>query len=149
MSIRTGIVIETHGGPEALRVRALPAIAPAPGEVRVRVTHVALNHLDLWVRNGVPGHDFHLPRVPGSDVAGVLLDPAESLVGPLPAGTPVVLHPSWGCGTCPACLRGAQDRCRRFRIRGENTDGGCVTEVAVPAWQVLPIPAGLSPAEAA
>ncbi|MFN7146577.1 MAG: zinc-binding dehydrogenase, partial [Myxococcota bacterium] len=46
-------------------------------------------------------------------------------------------------------LRGAQDRCRRFRIRGENTDGGCVTEVAVPAWQVLPIPAGLSPAEAA
>lgn len=142
---RYAIVIAAHGGPEVLRVRPLPPVQPGPGEVRVRVTHVALNHLDLWVRRGVPGHDFHLPRVPGSDVAGVLLDPTPAL----PAGTAVVLHPSWGCGTCAACLGGHQDRCRAFRIRGENTDGGCATEVVVPAWQVLPVPDTLSPAEAA
>lgn len=150
MSPRTGIVIEEHGGPEALRVRALPPLAPGPGEVRVAVTHVALNHLDVWVRRGVPGHDFHLPRIPGSDVAGVLLDPAVRAGAPtLPVGTPVVLHPSWGCGVCAACLDGRHDRCRSFRIRGENADGGCVTEVSVPAWQVLAIPAGLAPHEAA
>lgn len=142
---RTGIVVAEHGGPEVLRVTSLPPLAPAPGEVRVRVTHVALNHLDLWVRRGVPGHDFHLPHVPGSDVAGVLLDATPTL----PAGTAVVLHPSWGCGACPACLSGAQDRCRAFRIRGENVDGGCVTELSVPAWQVLPVPAGMDPAAAA
>lgn len=141
---RRAIVIRAHGGPEALRVETLPDLAPQPGHVRVRVTHVALNHLDLWVRRGVPGHDFHLPRIPGSDVAGVLIDPT----GPLPVGTPVVLHPSWGCGVCPECLAGEQDRCRDFLIRGESADGGCVTEVAVPAWQVLPIPAGMSAADA-
>ncbi|MDP2304399.1 MAG: zinc-binding dehydrogenase [Pseudomonadota bacterium] len=141
---RTGIVIEQHGGPEALRVRALPPLPPTPDLVRVRVTHVALNHLDLWVRKGVPGHSFDLPRIPGSDVAGVLLDPA----GALPVGTAVVLHPSWGCGTCAVCLDGRQDRCKAFRIRGENTDGGCVTELAVPAWQVLAIPPHLAPQEA-
>ncbi|MDP2317434.1 MAG: zinc-binding dehydrogenase [Pseudomonadota bacterium] len=143
-SRRTGIVLTEHGGAEVLRVRSLAPQAPAPGEVRVAVTHVALNHLDLWVRKGVPGHDFHLPRIPGSDVAGVLLDPTPTL----PSGTAVVLHPSWGCGVCPACLDGHQDRCRAFRIRGENADGGCVTEVVVPAWQVLPIPAHLAPREA-
>ncbi len=144
---RTALVIDAHGGPEALRVRTLPPLEPAPGLVPVRVTHVALNHLDLWVRKGVPGHDFHLPRVPGSDVAGVLLDNTPD--PRLAFGTPVVLHPSWGCGTCTACLAGHQDRCRDFRIRGENADGGCVTELAVPAWQLLPVPPGLTPAEAA
>ena len=69
--------------------------------------------------------------------------------GALAAGTPVVLHPSWGCGVCPMCMAGRQDRCRRFRIRGENADGGCVSELAVPAWQLLPIPPALSAAEAA
>jgi NADPH:quinone reductase-like Zn-dependent oxidoreductase len=141
---RIAIVIDTHGGPEVLRTRTVPAFAPGPGEARVRVTHVALNHLDLWVRKGVAGHDFHLPHIPGSDVAGVVVSEGAGL----PVGTPVVLHPSWGCGVCPACLDGRQDRCRSFRIRGENTDGGCTTELVVPAWQLLPIPAGMAPAEA-
>lgn len=141
-------MIEQHGGPEALRIRTLPPLAPVPDLVRVRVSHLALNHLDLWVRKGVPGHDFHLPRIPGSDVAGVLLDPADLPGGALPVGTAVVLHPSWGCGVCRSCLEGRQDRCRAFRIRGENTDGGCVTELAVPAWQVLPIPLHLAPHQA-
>lgn len=135
----TAIVIERHGGPEVLQVREVPPIQPAPGEVRVRVTHVALNHLDTWVRRGVPGHDFGLPRIPGSDVAGVIDGPSR----------PVVLHPSWGCGTCAACVSGRQNRCRQFRIRGENCDGGARTELAVPEWQCLPLPPGLSPAEAA
>ena len=143
--MRTAVVIDTHGGPEVLRWRALPDLEPPPGHVRVRVTHVALNHLDLWVRRGVPGHDFHLPRIPGSDVAGVLLDATDTL----PAGTRVALHPSWGCGGCARCLDGQQDRCRQFRIRGETADGGCVTELALPPAQLLPIPDVLSSAEAA
>lgn len=137
----TAIVIARHGGPEVLEQREIAPVVPAPGEVRVRVTHVALNHLDTWVRRGVPGHDFGLPRIPGSDVAGVIDTPD----GP----RPVVLHPSWGCGTCAACLAGRQNRCPAFRIRGENCDGGARTELAVPAWQCLPLPAGLTPAEGA
>lgn len=135
------IVIARHGGPEVLEQVEVPPVEPGPGEVRVRVTHVALNHLDTWVRRGVPGHDFGLPRIPGSDVAGVVDTPD----GP----RAVVLHPSWGCGTCASCLAGRQNRCPRFMLRGESTDGGMRSELAVPAWQCMPLPAGLTPAEGA
>jgi len=131
------IVVREHGGPEVLRIEEVPEPAAGPGEVVVHVTHVGLNHLDVWVRRGVPGHDFHLPRVPGSDVAGTV------------DGRPVVLHPSWGCGSCAACLGGRQNRCRRFRIRGESADGGCAERVVVPAWQVLPVPSGMPLSDAA
>ena len=53
-----------------LEVRDVPRVDPAPHEVLVRVEAVGLNHLDLWVRKGVPGHVFPLPLVPGSDSAG-------------------------------------------------------------------------------
>ncbi len=131
------IRIEHHGGPEVLAVRDLLGRDPGPGEVRVAVSHVGLNHLDVWVRRGVPGHDFHLPRIPGSDVAGTV------------DGQPVVLHPSWGCGQCAACLGGRQNRCRDFKIRGESADGGCATELVVPRWMCLPVPEGLDLAGAA
>lgn len=134
---RRAVVVREHGGPEVLQVHELPLPEPGPDEVRVEVTHVALNHLDLWVRRGVPGHDFGLPRVPGSDVAGM----AE--------GQPVVLVPSWGCGACRACLGGAQDRCPRFRIRGESADGGLATAVVVPRRHLLPLPEGMDLADAA
>jgi NADPH:quinone reductase-like Zn-dependent oxidoreductase len=130
-------VVTTHGNPDVLRLADVPAPPPAPGEVSVKVTHVALNHLDLWVRRGVPGHDFHLPHIPGSDVAGTV------------DGVPYALHPSWGCGACAQCLAGAQNRCRDFRIRGENVDGGMATELTAPRWHLLPVPAHLSLAEAA
>lgn len=135
------IVVARHGGPEVLERREVARLEPGPGEVRVRVTHVALNHLDTWVRRGVPGHDFGLPRIPGSDVAGVI----DTETGP----EMVVLHPSWGCGSCPACLAGRQNRCSKFALRGESTDGGMRSELVVPTWQCLPLPAGLSPAEGA
>lgn len=131
------IRIDQHGGPEQLRLQELPDPVPAPGEVLVRVSHVALNHLDLWVRRGVPGHDFGLPRIPGSDVAVQH------------EGRAWVLHPSWGCGSCALCLAGKQDRCRNFRIRGESADGGCAEWLSLPPWMLLPVPPHLSPAEAA
>src|SRR5690606_23867165 len=109
------IRIERHGGPEVLERIELPDPEPGPGEVRLRVTHVGLNHLDVWVRRGVPGHRFPLPLVPGSDIVGVREDDGE----------PVALYPATSCRHCRRCLEGRQDLCRRFLIRGERTDGGC------------------------
>ena len=131
------VVIFEHGGPEVLRVSTLDEPELGAACKRVEVTHVGLNHLDVWVRRGVPGHDFHLPRVPGSDVAGTC------------EGQRVVLHPSWGCQRCGRCLAGEQHMCRDFAIRGESSDGGCAERVVVPDWQLLPIPIGISSAEAA
>ena len=133
------LTIDAHGWLEQLRVRddvPRPAL-PASGGVRVRLRAAALNHLDLWVRRGVPGHRFPLPLVPGSDVVGVREDTGER----------VALHPGLGCQRCPRCLSGRHELCRSYRIRGETMDGGMAERVAVSEAELLPCP--LDPAVAA
>lgn len=132
------IQISQHGGPEVLEQVDLPDPGLAAGQVRVRVTHVGLNHLDVWVRRGVPGHRFPLPLIPGSDIAGVREDTGEA----------VVLFPARVDLTDPASLRGRADLSRSFRIRGENTDGGCCEVVAASPHELLPI-GSLEPERAA
>src|ERR1700745_4082632 len=99
--------IDAHGGVEALRRVDLADPTPGPGQVRVRVQAVGLNHLDLWVRKGVPGHAFPLPIVPGCDASGVIeeLGPGASaaLKGlGLAVGSAVVVSPGVSCGACEA-----------------------------------------------
>ena len=64
--------ITRHGGPEVLDVVDVPVPEPGPGEVRVRVLGVSVNHLDLWVRRGMPGFPVPFPRVPGCDGTGAV-----------------------------------------------------------------------------
>ncbi|MCB1009691.1 MAG: alcohol dehydrogenase catalytic domain-containing protein, partial [Acidobacteria bacterium] len=85
-----GYRVARHGGPEALEWGELLDPVPAPGEVLVRVRACALNHLDLWVRNGVPGHRFPLPLVPGCEIAGVVEAHGPGVDDPAP-GTPVLV----------------------------------------------------------
>ena len=136
------MVIASHGGPETLALNERPTPEPGPGEVRVQVKAVALNHLDVWVRRGVPGHVFPLPLIPGCDVAGVV-----EAVGPgSPAsllGSEVVVHPGVSCGTCLDCRAGRQPLCRDYGILGETRDGGCAEAVVVPAGNALPKPRNL------
>lgn len=116
----------------------VPDPQPGPGEVLVRVTHTGLNHLDVWVRRGVPGHRFPLPLIPCADIVGIRDD----------TGEPVAVHPAVSCMTCIRCLEGRHDLCRHYKIRGERTDGGCCEAIAVPEWQLLPL-GDLDPARAA
>ncbi len=129
--------IDQHGGGDVLRVVDVPEPIARPGEVIVKVTHVGLNHLDVWVRRGVDSHAFPLPLIPGSDVVGVRED----------TGDRVVLHPGYGCEQCTTCEYGRHDLCRNYAIRGETVDGGMCERVAVPESHLLPCP--LEPADAA
>jgi NADPH:quinone reductase-like Zn-dependent oxidoreductase len=142
------VVIREHGGPEVLGFEERPELEPGFREVRIRVRAVGLNHLDLWVRNGVPGHSFPLPIVPGCDVAGVVerLGPGASGVA---AGDEVVVAPGVCCGRCPACRAGEDALCRTYGILGESRDGGCQESLVVPDDGVFPKPAGLDWVEAA
>jgi NADPH:quinone reductase-like Zn-dependent oxidoreductase len=132
------VCVAAHGGAEVLSRVELPEPSPGSGEVLVHVTHVGLNHLDVWVRRGVPGHPFPLPLVPGADIVGRRDDTGEA----------VALFPAISCMTCEACLRGRSDLCRDYRIRGERCDGGLRERLVVPSWQLLPL-GRCSPAEAA
>jgi NADPH:quinone reductase-like Zn-dependent oxidoreductase len=140
------ILIREHGGLDKLEMAEVPDPVQRPGEAVVRVRAVALNHLDIWLRRGVPGHKFPLPMIPGSEVAGVIEgvdDPRWKI------GDEVIVAPSYSCGLCTACLSGNDPLCRNFGIFGETVSGGAVEMMAVPIRNLIRKPAALSFAEAA
>ena len=130
-----------HGGPEVLEYHELPDPAPAPGEVLVRLTAAALNHADLWVREGWPGLNLEMPHIPGSDGAGTIAALGSSVNG-LVDGQRVVIDGNLGCGECEACLAGQDNLCRDWHLLGETVRGTYAEAVAVPARNVLPLPDG-------
>jgi NADPH:quinone reductase-like Zn-dependent oxidoreductase len=143
-----GYRISRHGGPEVLEWADLPDPRPRADEAVVAVRACALNHLDLWVRNGVEGVRYPLPLVPGSEVAGEVLDVGEAVRGFAP-GDAVLVAPGLSCGICERCLAGEDPLCREYGILGEHRDGGCAERIVVPGRNLLPLPKGLNFAEAA
>ncbi|MGH9868764.1 MAG: zinc-binding dehydrogenase [Candidatus Polarisedimenticolia bacterium] len=142
------VVIHEHGDVDKLRLEEVEDPSPAPDEVLIQVKAVALNHLDLWVRRGVPGQRMPLPMIPGSDIAGVVKK-AGSFVRGLKTGDRVMVSPGVSCGRCAMCLHGKDNLCASYGIIGENRDGGCAELVCVPGVNVLPIPGRLTFDEAA
>jgi len=142
------VVLREHGGPEVLRVERIPRPEPGPGEVRVHVAAVALNHLDLWVRKGNPHFKLEYPHRLGGDVAG-LIDAVGPGVEPGLLGMKTVVNPGLSCGHCAACLGGADNLCRWYKILGENTQGGYAQYLVIPRANVAPYPGDLSYTDAA
>lgn len=142
------IVLERHGGPEVLELRAIPRPSPTPGHVVVRIRACALNRLDIWVRNGLPNLRLEYPHVLGSDIAGVVDSVGEGVDGAL-VGREVVVNPGISCGRCEACLSGRDNLCPSYHILGESTRGGYAEQIAVPVANLIDKPANLSMIEAA
>ncbi|MGA2813144.1 MAG: zinc-binding dehydrogenase [Candidatus Acidiferrum sp.] len=142
------IVFEKHGSPEVLHYSEAPTPTIRPGEVLVRVKACALNHLDLWVRRGLPGVPIPLPHIPGSDISGEVAEVGADVTTVRP-GQKVVLAPGVTCGKCSACISGHDNRCRSFTNLGYLIDGGCAEYVKVPEVNCLPFPENLTFEEAA
>lgn len=142
------IVFNQHGGPEVLRHTEVAEPSPGPTDVLVRVRACALNHLDIWVRNGLPGVQIPLPHILGSDIAGEVAKVGNQ-VSRATVGQKVVLAPGLSCNVCDPCLAGLDNLCRRYTIFGYLVDGGCAEYVRAPEVNVLPLPGGLSFEEAA
>lgn len=137
-----------HGGPEVLRYEDAPDPRPNADELLVRVKACALNRLDIWARNGLPGVQIPLPHISGSDIAGTVEQvPAEEKE--LARGDEVIVNPGLGCGRCEKCLLGRDDQCRRYTIVGYGVDGGYAELVKVPRTNVVRKPEGMGFAEAA
>jgi NADPH:quinone reductase-like Zn-dependent oxidoreductase len=139
---------DEHGGPEVMKVDDRPDPRAGPGQVVVRVEAVALNHLDLWVRRGLPGLDVDLPFIGGSDVAGFVEEVGEGVEG-WETGDRVIVNPGLWCGRCEWCARGEHSLCDDYGILGEHVDGGAAERVAVPARNLFEIPEDFPYEEAA
>jgi len=142
------ILIREHGGVDKLEWADIPTPTLLPGTAVVSVRAVALNHPDLWVRRGVPGHKFPLPIIPGCEVAGVLEEVGEG-GREWRAGDEVVVAPGFSCGHCIACLSGNDPLCPQSGIFGETANGGCTEKMLVPVRNLIRKPAALSFAESA
>jgi NADPH:quinone reductase-like Zn-dependent oxidoreductase len=133
--------IHEFGGPEVLKYEDIPEPELRKDQVLVQVKACALNHLDLWIRKGIPG--INLPLILGSDVSGVIAKVGDYITD-LKEGQRVLLAPMSACYRCEFCLRGEHSFCRQFTVRGQFINGGDCEYVAVPRVEVIPIPDSLT-----
>ncbi len=142
------IYFERHGGPEVLVLGERPAPAIRPGAVRIDVHATSLNHIDVFLRRGMPGLKIELPHVPGCDAAGVVSEVGAGVTG-VAVGDRVLMDPSIACGQCEFCLRGDATQCVDYQLIGEMTNGTCCEQIVVPAANAIRIPDAMSFEEAA
>lgn len=119
-----------------------------PDDVRIRVRAAALNHLDLFVVEGLPGVTITPPFVVGSDACGVV-ESIGANVKTLQPGDYVIVNPGTSDGTCEYCLAGEQPLCPRYQILGEHVPGTMREFLVVPAKNAHVIPPTISPEQAA
>ena len=131
-------IFSDYGGPEVIEIKDIPIPEPGPGEVRIKVQAASMNHLDLWVRRGLP-IETPMPHIGGSDLAGIV-----DAVGPgaedVPIGIRVVVDPSISYRWYEGPGRGESFEPSRFQIIGEHTQGGFAEYTVVPAENLLEIP---------
>lgn len=142
------VLFREHGGPEKLSYEEMPTPQLSGSEVLVRVKACALNHLDIWIRQGNPAYPMPLPHVSGSDVAGIV-EQVGAQVDSVTVGQRVFVSPGLSCWKCDQCLAGRDNLCRSYGLVGAMTHGGYAEYVKVPFRNVLPIPGNLSFEQAA
>ena len=133
------VVYTRHGGLDVLQLSEALDPQIGPGEILVRVRACALNHLDLWVRKGIPGVEIPMPHIPGSDISGEIAKVSDGIAH-LRVGQRVLLAPGLSCGNCPQCAAGNDNLCRHYTLFGCKVDGGYAEFVKSPAVNAIPIP---------
>lgn len=134
------VILPEHGGPEKLIFeRDVPDPEMGASDCLVRVRACALNHLDIWVRNGLPGVTIPLPHILGCDVAGVI-DAVGPKVNRFKAGDHVLLSPGQSCGACSWCRSGWDSLCPGFNILGFRIPGGYAELVRAREQDVIALP---------
>jgi len=142
------VFFREHGGPEVLTYGELPDPEIGPSDVLVRVQAAAMNHLDLWMRRGLPGRTVTMPHVTGCEGAGQVAKVGSNVTG-IKEGDPVIITPGWSCNRCEACLSNQDSMCLSYGMIGVKRRGCFAELVSAPAETLYPLPLHLSYQEAA
>ncbi|MBI1870395.1 MAG: zinc-binding dehydrogenase [Chlamydiae bacterium] len=141
-------IFHEHGGPEKISFEDVPDPKLERGEVLIRVKACSLNHLDIWVRQGIPAYKIRLPHISGCDVSGEVAGLGDEVKG-IKTGTRVIVAPGLSCFQCEYCLSGNDNLCQSYTILGAGVDGGYAQFVKAPFQNVIGISDSLSFEEAA
>jgi 2-desacetyl-2-hydroxyethyl bacteriochlorophyllide A dehydrogenase len=136
------VQLTEHGSPGKFELREVPEPKAGPGEVVVAVQSAGLNRLDLWLEQGALPVKINLPRTPGGEVAGKVMEVGEGVAEWKP-GDAVAVQSNLFCGQCEFCRRGDESLCLRGQLLGVNCDGGFAEKVLVSARTLVRLPEGI------
>src|SRR5215471_20986240 len=131
--------LAAHGKPGKFALRDVPEPAAEPEDVVVRVHACGLNHLDLWLEEAGLPIPIQLPRTPGGEVAGEIVQTGAQVTD-WKVGDRVAVQSNLFCGKCEFCQRGEESMCLFGQLLGVQVDGGFAEKVAVHARNVVRLP---------
>ncbi len=137
------VIIESHGSPSVIKIIDTEEPSCSVDKVKVQIKSSSINHLDLWVRKGVPGLHIDFPRVLGSDASGVVVDVGEKVSG-FNLGDKVVIQPGVYDKTCPIVKKGNENLSPTYGILGETHNGVQSEYLILDPVNLHPMPARLS-----
>ncbi|MBM3840810.1 MAG: zinc-binding dehydrogenase [Verrucomicrobia bacterium] len=137
------IQLTAHGQPGQFRIAEPPEPTAGPGEVVVAVRACGLNRLDLWLEEGNLPLTIQLPRTPGSEIAGEIVQTGPG-VDVWKKGDRVAVQSNLFCGQCEFCARGEESRCLHGQLLGVDRDGGFAEQVRVPERALVRLPDSVS-----
>ncbi|MBC8312303.1 MAG: zinc-binding dehydrogenase [Candidatus Marinimicrobia bacterium] len=140
--------INEHGGIDKLLYDEIDEPSCLPDKVKVKVKASALNHLDIWVRNGLPGLPIPLPLIMGCDASGTIVEIGIN-VNNLQLGDDVVIQPGTFCSNCDFCKEGRENYCSNYGILGETENGTLAEYIILKPANIYKKPEHLSFPEAA
>ncbi len=148
LPIMKAAYFKNHGGLDNLQIGEVEQPQLKSNELLVETAYAALNHLDLFVLEGWPGLNLHIPHILGSDGSGVVKEIGGE-IDAFKVGDKVLINPGISCGKCNYCLAGQQNLCADFSIKGEHFDGTFAEFFTIPEKNVLKIPDSISLKDAA
>lgn len=136
------VQLVAHGQPGTFELRDVPDPKPSLGEVVVQVQACGLNHLDLWLEQGELPIPLKLPRTPGCEIAGRVVEVGDDVCD-WKAGDEVAVQSNLFCGQCEYCRRSEESMCLMPFMLGIQRDGGFAEKVCVPQRTLVRLPAGV------
>jgi zinc-binding alcohol dehydrogenase/oxidoreductase len=128
-------------GPDSYQLTEVEDPDPGPGEVRIKIKYSALNHLDLWLSQGLPA-PTHMPHTGGADAAGIVDAVGEGTAGFEP-GDEIIIDPSFSCGQCVYCRNDDIVYCESFQILGEHRPGTFTERIVIPTINAIRKPSAM------
>lgn len=137
------VIFYEHGGVDKLTYADMEKPKISPYEVMVKVKACALNHLDIWVRQGLPGIEIPMPHIPGSDIAGEVAEVGMEVKNFRP-GDRVIIAPGVRCRKCVYCITNNDSMCNSFKIMGFQVQGGYAEFAKAHVDNIIPVSNKLS-----
>ena len=142
------VMFHEHGGPEKLVYEDCPEPEINDDEVLVKVKACSINHLDIWIRQGIPAYNMNLPHISGCDASGIVKEIGRNVTD-VKVGNKVIISPGLSCFKCDQCISGNDNLCDTFKIFGAGVNGGYAEYTKALASNIILIPDNFSFVQAA